>query len=125
METMKIIETRKDLESFLCMLKKRASGLGGTVISDTRQILDDVRKQGDKAIIKYTGRFDGVSPGSLRINKKEIARACCKADAKVVRALGVSARRIRRFHKNQREKSWSISYEGATMGQIVRPIERV
>ncbi|HDL20221.1 MAG TPA: histidinol dehydrogenase [Nitrospirae bacterium] len=122
---MKIIETRKDLESFLCMLKKRASGLGGTVISDTRQILDDVRKQGDKAIIKYTGRFDGVSPGSLRINKKEIARACCKADAKVVRALGVSARRIRRFHKNQREKSWSISYEGATMGQIVRPIERV
>ncbi|MDA8434137.1 MAG: histidinol dehydrogenase, partial [Nitrospiraceae bacterium] len=48
-----------------------------------------------------------------------------RADPKAVKALELSAKRIRKFHALQREESWSVTSGGAILGQMIRPIERV
>ena len=61
----------------------------------------------------------------MRILPKEIARHAAKAERKVVKALELSAKRIRAFHERQQEKSWSFFEGGALLGQVIRPLERV
>ncbi len=125
MYNMKIIKTKKQIDSFLKVLKNRASGIDESIVNDTKTILSDVRKKGDKAVLRYTKRFDGISGTSLKLSKKDINRSAKKADARAIEALKMSAGRIRKFHERQKERSWSFSYEGATLGQVIRPIRRV
>lgn len=107
------------------VLAKRSSGIDEEIVSSTRKILDDVRRHGDKAVLRYTGLFDKVKGKKIKISVEEIERTAQKTDGDIVKALDHSARRIRRFHEKQKEKSWSFTYEGATLGQLIRPIERV
>ncbi|MBI5194909.1 MAG: histidinol dehydrogenase [Nitrospirae bacterium] len=119
---MKIIRG-KQINMFLKSLKTRLVA-GGGVEPAVRKILEDVRRNGNRALKKYTEKFDSVKITSFLISKKELASAADKADKKVVRALEVSARRIIAFHKKQKEKSWTFFENGITLGQIIRPIER-
>jgi histidinol dehydrogenase len=125
MNTMRLIKTEKQLGSFLGILRERSSGIDNSILSSVKSILDDVRRQGDKALVRYTKKFDRVRVRNLGIGVKEIDNCANKADKEVVKALKVSARRIRLFHERQKENSWSFDYQGATLGQIIRPIERV
>ncbi len=125
MYIMKIIKTIKQIDSFLKVLKNRAPGIDESIVNDTKAILGDVRKKGDRAVLRYTKRFDGISGTSLKLSKNDITRAAKKADAGVIKALKMSAGRIRKFHERQKERSWSFSYEGATLGQVIRPVRRV
>jgi histidinol dehydrogenase len=125
MNTMRLIKTEKQLGSFLGILRKRSSGIDNSILSSVKSILDDVRRRGDKALVRYTKKFDRVRVRSLGIGVKEIDNCANRADKEVVKALKVSARRIRLFHEKQKENSWSFDYQGATLGQIIRPIERV
>jgi len=120
---MKIIK-EKQINTFLKSLRSRLYG-GGNVESTVRRILEDVRKNGDKALKKYTERFDSIKLKNIFINKKEIESLANKADKKVLKALELSAKRIRAFHERQKEKSWAFSKDGITLGQIVRPLQRV
>ncbi|UCG79092.1 MAG: histidinol dehydrogenase, partial [Nitrospirota bacterium] len=117
---MMIIETKKQLDTFLKKLKSRASGEDGSALEDTRKILLDVKKRGDKAVLSYSRRFDRIKGANLRISKKEISEYARKADQKVFKALKASASRIRKFHVKQKESSGSISYDGARLGQMIR-----
>lgn len=125
MEAMKLIATKKQLDAFLQILKQRGAGVNETILSRVKKILDDVRREGDRALIRYTEKFDRVTVKSLRISPQEIRKAAQRADQDVVKALRISARRIRKFHELQKEKSWSFTSQGALLGQIIRPIERV
>ncbi|HMK49866.1 MAG TPA: histidinol dehydrogenase [Thermodesulfovibrionales bacterium] len=122
---MKIIRTKKDLAVFLKCLKERASGVSPEIEKRVKAILDDVRTNGDRAVLKYTQAFDKVKAGELRISPAEIASHAQKADSRTVKALRLSAARIRRFHQKQKEKSWSFSEQGTLLGQVIRPVERV
>jgi histidinol dehydrogenase len=121
---MKIIRTRKERDVFFSALQTRASGMNRTIEEKVRTILDDVRRHGDKALYAYTKQFDSLETNRLRLSSQEILRAAAKAEKKIVKALSLSARRIRVFHKQQREKSWSFSRQGIELGQIIRPVER-
>lgn len=120
---MKIIK-EKQINTFLKSLRSRLYGRDN-VESTVRGILKDVRKNGDKALKKYTERFDAIRLKNLSINKKEIEFTANKADKKVLNALELSAKRIRAFHERQKEKSWAFSKNGITLGQIITPLERV
>ncbi len=122
---MKILKTSGEVRAFLLLLRKRASGGTGRVEVTVRKILDDVRKNGDEAVIRYTRKFDSLKTANLRVRPAEIARHANKADRKIVKCLEVSANRIRSFHEMQKEESWSFSEGDAILGQIVRPLERV
>lgn len=120
---MKILKTQKEIASFLNLLRRRALGVSPEIGNAVKNILADVRKNGDSAVKKYTLKFDRHNL-SLKIKPVEIRGYTKKADKKIVKALELSANRIWEFHERQREKSWSFKKDGALLGQIIRPIER-
>jgi histidinol dehydrogenase len=120
---MKIIENKKEISAFLKLLRKRASGVNLEIEKAVKNILADVRKNGDSAVEKYTRRFDKHDL-LLRLKASDIAKHAKMADKNAVKALELSAKRIWDFHEKQRGKSWSFKKDGALLGQIIRPIER-
>ncbi|MCL4490288.1 MAG: histidinol dehydrogenase [Nitrospirae bacterium] len=120
---MRTLKSANEIAAFLKLLRKRASGGGPDIERAVKNILADVKKSGDRAVEKYTRRFDKHS-FPLRIKLSEIKAHAKKADKKIVRALKVSAARIRYFHEKQKESSWSFRKDGAVLGQLIRPIER-
>ncbi len=123
---MKVIQERQ-AGAFIELLKKRASV---SVREDdiqklVRKIIIDVQRRGDKAVKRYTEKFDSVKLDRLLINKREIESAAKRVDADFIKAIKESAKRIRVFHERQKEKSWQFSEGGITLGQIIRPLNRV
>ena len=99
------------LKKFLSSLEKRASFNSGTskVRAVVERIINDVRKNGDKAVRKYTERFDSVKIKSLSISKKEIYASAKKAGKEFLSALNISAKRIKTYHELQKDGSWYFS----------------
>ena len=122
---MKIVKGKKNVEFFLKLLRERASGGGPEIEHRVRAILEDVRINGNKALLKYTKAFDSLTTKSLRMTPAEIKKHSKKAEKNVVDALKISAKRIRAFHERQKERSWSFSDKGNLLGQVIRPLERV
>jgi histidinol dehydrogenase len=92
-------------------------------------ILKDVKKRGDAAVIEYTNRFDRMSVGSLP--ELEIGRAELKAalnglpDAQRA-ALQAAADRVRSYHEKQLMTSWQYTEDdGTILGQQVTSLDRV
>ncbi|OGW18987.1 MAG: histidinol dehydrogenase [Nitrospirae bacterium GWC2_46_6] len=120
---MRIFRTQKQITAFLNILRERASGASPEIEKTVKNILSDVKKNGDSAVKKYTRKFDGHSL-PLKLTAAEIKRSAKTADKKIIKALELSARRIRDFHEKQKEQSWRFKKDGAILGQIIRPIER-
>lgn len=120
---MKILTKKREIDNFLELLRKRGEGVSADVVKNTEKILASVRRGGDRAVRRYTRKFDGH--GVLRLAQSRIGKTAERADGEVVRALRLAARRIRLFHQKQKERSWSFEEEGARLGQIIRPLRRV
>jgi histidinol dehydrogenase len=99
----------------------------GAVDKTVRKILNDVREQGDKAVLQYTEKFDRLklTPSQIRITPEQIKQAYRKTDPKVVESLKYAASRITAFHEKQKKEGWSIEEEGIYLAQRVHPIEKV
>jgi histidinol dehydrogenase len=99
----------------------------------TREIVDtilaDVRARGDAAVLEHTARLDGFgapSVSALAIAPAELDAAERALAPDVRTALAHAAERIERYHAAAIPKSWRLSDEhGSTMGQEIRPLERV
>jgi histidinol dehydrogenase len=92
------------------------------------KIIEDVRLQGDDALIRYTKKFDGVklSAKSLRISEAEISSAYQNIEPNFVTSLKEIIENVTRFYRRQIKKSWKIKgAEGAVMGETFQPLERV
>jgi len=122
---MKILKSKKDIRAFLSLIRERASGGSPEIEKNVRTILDDIKRNGDKAVFKYTKAFDSLTVKKLEITPAEISRHARKARRDVVQALKISAKRIMTFHEMQKEKSWSFSERENILGQMIRPLERV
>lgn len=89
-----------------------------------RNIVDDVRRNGDAALLKYAHQLDGLGlEHSLRVSGSDIKNAWKRTPAQLQSALRNSAKNIRRFCEWQKPKAWTKSRSGASLGQIVRPLE--
>ncbi len=113
------------MAEFRKRLSSRGPADNPAVESSVREILEDVAKRGDDAVIEYTRRFDDPKAGRLSLSDSVISRMAEKADQGVVRALSVSAKRIRKFHEMQAERSWSFMEGDTLLGQSIRPLNRV
>lgn len=120
-----MLKTRAETESFIGMLRERTFSAAPKIERTVRKILDDVRKNGDEAVLKYTRRFDDPFAERLAFPPRDVARHAAKADKTVVSALETAAARIRAFHERQRESSWSFSEAGTILGQLITPLRRV
>lgn len=92
-----------------------------------KEIIKDVHHRGDKAVLKYTRKFDGVSlrASRLRVSEEEIREASEKLDKQLVKVFNSVRRNIAKFHKRELRKSWMSARDGLLLGQSYLPVERV
>ncbi|MCY4089652.1 MAG: histidinol dehydrogenase [Caldilineaceae bacterium] len=90
-----------------------------------RRILADVRTRGDAAVQDWTLKLDGVRVDDLRVDPESVLRSSATVGPEVYDALVLAAERIERFHSRQPNQSWIQNDEEGTVGQLVRPIDRV
>ncbi|GIO38253.1 histidinol dehydrogenase [Paenibacillus antibioticophila] len=93
-----------------------------------REIVAQVKQQGDAALLKYTEQFDRVhlTAGQLRVTEEELAAAYRQVEPSFVEAIAAAAANIRAFHSRQKRNSWmDLQPDGSLLGQIIRPLKRV
>ena len=93
-----------------------------------RPILEDIRRRGDRALIGYTKKFDGIdlAKTGFTVSRQEIRRAYREVPRGFVDAVKVAAANIRKAARKQLPRPWtSNTSAGVKSGQIIRPLERV
>ena len=88
-----------------------------------RRILDDVRRDGEKAVRHYTRLLDGDNLDTLEVPSDEIADAPSQVDAELIQALTLSARRVEDYHHSSLPKGWMDPARG--LGERLIPMQRV
>ncbi|MFI3167413.1 MAG: histidinol dehydrogenase [Bacillota bacterium] len=107
-------------------LKARSAEVDKKVNQIVEDILQDVKENGDSAVIKYTEKFDGKVPSQIEVSKEEITEAVNNADEKFVSALKNAIANIKDFHSRQIQQSYIDAKEnGVIMGQRIRGLKRV
>jgi len=125
---MRIISSKELKEEGLDKLLARGKADLSSIVSTVRTIIDDVKKEGDKALLRYTEKFDKVrlTQAKLRVSENEIKEAYTKLDKKQITALQKAADNIAGFHKKQLRAKWTMqNAEGVTLGQVTRPLASV
>lgn len=109
------------------LLDRLESLFGAKVTPDeaVRRILADVRSRGDAAVIDWTERVDGLTPPSLQVTPEQISHAYANVSPAVIDAIRLAVARIEAFHRRQPSQSWIHNSSEGTLGQLIRPIERV
>ena len=121
-----VIANGKDEYSFINTLKERSQSGAKDVGAIVKDILDNVKINGDKAVYDYTVRFDGKAPDKVEISKEEIDKIISSCDKDYINTLKKAAANIEDFHKRQITQSWLTTKEnGVIMGQRVRGLHRV
>lgn len=94
-----------------------------------KEVVENVRKNGDAALLEYTAKFDRLSLTSgseLEISKERLHNALNTIPADQRHALEVSAQRVRDYHEKQVQSSWSYEEaDGTMLGQQVTPLDSV
>ena len=88
-------------------------------------IIEDVRKNGDKALFSYAEKFDGGAPESLLVTEEEYEKAMEEVSPELIEILNKAAKNIEHFHKNQIREGFALKEEnGVVIGQKITPIEK-
>jgi histidinol dehydrogenase len=91
-----------------------------------RRIVDDVRRNGDRALRRYASQWDELGArDSIRVSQTEIAHAWKTATPHLRSALRQAAANIRQFCKWQKPKEWRRTQAGISLGVLVRPLDSV
>ena len=126
---MKIIDSKQtDIDVELKRLVNRGDAATEEVAAVVSEVVDQVRKQGDPAVLEYTEKFDRVSLTlkDMRVSPDDVTKAYRNVDTKKVEALKLAAKNIRAFHEKQKLTSWvNQEADGVILGQLARPIRSV
>ena len=128
MEPLKIVRLRECSQKEREILLERSELDVESVLLRAIKIVSDVRRDGDKALLEYTERFDGVklSAEELRVSESEFRLARGQLDAATTKAIKGAAEAIRKFHIKQLPRGWMKQLApGVKAGQLVRPLESV
>ncbi|MGA9564030.1 MAG: histidinol dehydrogenase [Candidatus Korobacteraceae bacterium] len=112
----------KAAERAVNKLEGRASRLE-EVEPAVNQIIHGVRKDGDKALVRYATLWDNLHKGqALRVPQQEIDEAWKATPLRTRKALKHAAANIRRFANWQLPRPWQRKISGGELGQVVRPL---
>ena len=91
------------------------------------QVLADIRRDGDKAVLAAVARFEGFEATKASQLKVDLARVSADGiDPKIVRAVNDAHRRVLRFSKASLRKDWSMKTpRGGSAGEFFSPMDRV
>ncbi|MDP4146150.1 MAG: histidinol dehydrogenase [Bacillota bacterium] len=126
-EIIKIINAKStEGIEYLASLKERAEGVQADVMITVEKILSDIKKDGDKAVLEYTRKFDAPNLESLKVTEEEIKDAYTKVEQEFIDALNLAKENIWFFHEKQKNNSWMTNKDkGVVMGQVVRALDKV
>lgn len=111
----------------LAALESRGGTSLAAVEPAVRRIISAVRRQGDRALLRFAAEFDGLAGiDALRVTPEEMSAAWDAIDSKLRDALTTAAAQIREFAVNQLPASWSATpIDGLVTGQLVRALGSV
>lgn len=90
-----------------------------------KEIIASVRKDGDKALYAFAGKFDGVELDSLEVPTEELRDAADKVAPEYAAMLRRAAENIREFHRLQLRDGFTLERaDGTVLGQRISPVER-
>ena len=100
----------------------------GAYEASVREIVEQVRTNGDEALFGNTEKFDHVklTPDTVRVSDAEIGEAYSEVSQELLRVIRKALENIRAFHEKQKRNSWFDTREdGVLLGQKVLPLRRV
>lgn len=95
------------------------------VSATVANIIDNVKINGDKALIDYAKQFDNADISELQVKKSEIEQAYKLVDSKLIDVLNNAAKNIKDFHSNQLRQGFKMEKDGIVLGQKITAIENV
>ena len=124
---MNIVEIQgKNYEKIINKLLQRGEEVFSNIDEAVEEIINSVRKKGDKALIEYTAKFDGVKLDKIKVTKNEIEEALKIVGDDFIAILQEAKSNIEDYHRKQLQNSWiTETREGVILGQLIRPLERV
>jgi histidinol dehydrogenase len=123
---MKIFESGRDpQEAIDAVLAPPETPSTQSVEDAVRSIIADVHARGDEALLELGRKFDSPEIASLAVSEEEFQAAYDSVSPKLVGAIRRAKTNIEEYHKKQLRTSWIDVQGGVTLGQIIRPIERV
>ena len=112
---------------FVDALEHRATTDFADVEPAVRRIVDDVRKNGDRALCRYAKRWDRLAKNEpLRVPERDLQQAWQQTPPELQEAIRQAASNIRRYCEWQTPQEWQREIQpGVSVGQLVRPLESV
>ncbi len=125
----KIIKANGDEKRFLEEVEKRAGEVNAEVEKTVKDILADVKENGDKAVKAYTAKFDSPNARYYRVPDEAIQDALTEANEKspdFINAMLNAVENITAFHQKQKREGFCVTEDnGVIMGQRVRGLDKV
>ncbi|MBU7581774.1 MAG: histidinol dehydrogenase [Nostoc sp. TH1S01] len=92
-----------------------------------REVLQTVKRQGDKAVLHYTAEFDNqtLKLEELRVTGSELDTAYQQVSKELLQAIQLAARQIEAFHRQRVPKSWvNFGEDNVVLGKRYTPVDR-
>ena len=125
----KLSSQQRDFNTRLSSLLSWESVSDKDVEKTVEEIINTIRSKGDKALIDYSIKFDGVkakSMADLMISQEELEKSFNNLSDKQKNAITIAAERVKAYHLKQNQQTWSYTEEDGTMlGQKITPLDRV
>ena len=122
----KVVKGNKENLKELCDLLGARSKMDlGPIITTVSGVIDDIKENGDNAVLKYTEKFDKavLTADKMRVTKEEIDEAIKSVDPELLSIIRKAADNIRAFHEKQKEEGFMMdTAKGSKIGVKVRPI---
>ncbi|PSW18727.1 histidinol dehydrogenase [Photobacterium sanctipauli] len=108
------------------LLERPAITEGANITAIVADVIQDVRKRGDEALLELTEKFDGLKPASIRVSQEEVSAASARLSEEMKQALQQAYSNIATFHKAQKLPTLRVETQpGVVCEQVTRPINSV
>ncbi|MCX6511921.1 MAG: histidinol dehydrogenase [Actinobacteria bacterium] len=114
----------RDERASLDLVLPRPIDAGANVREPVSRIIEQVRDQGDSALLALTAQFDGVSLSTTRVSSEEIAQARAGISSELLAALKLAWSRILEYHGAGHEESPAVEGDGIRVDHRSVPVDR-
>jgi histidinol dehydrogenase len=118
----------RDFDSQLNALVAWESSSNEEINRSVEKIIDAVKQNGDTSVLDYTNQFDSLKAHSISeliISHKRLKESFDNLESEQKNALSIAAERIKSYHLNQIQESWTYKEEdGSVLGQKITPLQR-
>jgi len=127
-ETIFLNRENKEKIKKICRQRYSEDNLVDDIENKVREIIFSVKKEGDRALLEFTEKYDGAKLNSsgILVSPEEWNIASQEVKKDLLEVIKEAIKKVKNYHLHQKENSWFTTEEkGIILGQVVNPIERV